>query len=972
MNHKVIVSEGSIVLPTYDLKEENRNPVFRSQYGVAHIYPYTLQDHIDFEVKDKQYKALFLENAYLKVSVIPDLGGRVYSVYDKISEREVFYKNSVVKFSPLAIRGAFFSGGVEFSFPVAHAPTTCDPVNWAIHEHDDGSASVSFGGSEHISGLQWMITLTLYPDRCALSQDVYLKNPNNFPGRYHYWTNASLDADELTEFVYPFHRSRSYEYAGSATWPNARIDLIQDDPILPGMEGVPMWPANNLQEPINFRWQKNMLAQVSIFGRDIEWDYFGAWQHSVNHGYAHIANPKDVSGMKLWSWGNLPVGVVNQTALTDDGSEYAETQCGAMETQLDFDFMRPYESRRWREWWLPLRGMGGLTCASEHVGVRLNFSQTDGRETTVTVAVCPVRNIKDAILKLSVPDRILYEAPLDTSPEKPWQGQFVVDAGLIGDQPITLTIIDAQGNSLIHYENARQANAIEGDPQDDNRELVTSLDYFLRALNHENFDNRAEAKADYQQAIDLDPTHGNAHLNYGKMLLRSAQFEQAKHHLQKAEAHGCDDAAYYRGIIALYEDMPDKARQHFDAAIRHNACEGAATVGLAKLALRDEQWNDAVALFKQAMAMEIDQTVVGALLAAALRCSGQHSQAEQTLRDVLHSDPLSLLANYELDRLQSESTDIDRLLGDDYQYFLDLACEYLELGLLTDAKGVLDQAWAVKHNVMVAYLLAYVLQKAGEVNQSAEWLVKARSASLDYAFPSRLGEVVALQSLLEHDKTDDHIRYLLAIFYYAHERYADAKAFWEDVLTSLDAYDVLHRNLGVAYWQQFDDPQSAIEHFEKALDLNPLNQDLYLHLDDLYADLSLDGKREQLLEKIGLIPDLREDIRKRKIKIMVDLGQYEVALQIMSTEGFLPLEMDQSFHDLENLGVGRPTMQSNAQIYYLLGCAYEKTGNYTHAVEAWYQAAAEHHHSDNPLFKFVQMSLDKINRYSELGMTPAR
>jgi hypothetical protein len=90
MNHKVIVSEGSIVLPTYDLKEENRNPVFRSQYGVAHIYPYTLQDHIDFEVKDKQYKALFLENAYLKVSVIPDLGGRVYSVYDKISEREVF------------------------------------------------------------------------------------------------------------------------------------------------------------------------------------------------------------------------------------------------------------------------------------------------------------------------------------------------------------------------------------------------------------------------------------------------------------------------------------------------------------------------------------------------------------------------------------------------------------------------------------------------------------------------------------------------------------------------------------------------------------------------------------------------------------------------------------------------------------------------------------------------------------------
>ena len=102
-----------------------------------------------------------------------------------------------------------------------------------------------------------------------------------------------------------------------------------------------MWPAKQLLEPMNLRWQKNMLAQVSIFGRNVEWDYFGAWQHKVNHGYAHVANSKDVSGMKLWSWGNAPVGVVNQTAHTDDGSVDAETQCGAMETQLDFAFLDP-------------------------------------------------------------------------------------------------------------------------------------------------------------------------------------------------------------------------------------------------------------------------------------------------------------------------------------------------------------------------------------------------------------------------------------------------------------------------------------------------------------------------------------------------------------------------------------------------------------------------------------------------------
>jgi hypothetical protein len=258
LKEKVVVREETITLPTYDVKGENRNPVFRSQYGVAHIYPYTLLDDIDAKIKDKTYHTLVLENKYLLVTIIPDLGGRVYSVFDKISQRDVFYKNSIVRFAPLAIRGAFFSGGMEFSFPVAHAPTTCDKVNWDMHENTDGSASISIGGLEHISRLRWMITLTLFPDRCALAQDVYLFNPGPIAGRYHYWTNASLDANVGTEFVYPLHRARSYEYAGTASWPFARLDLILHDPGLPGMEGVPMWPANRLQSPVNFRWQKNI------------------------------------------------------------------------------------------------------------------------------------------------------------------------------------------------------------------------------------------------------------------------------------------------------------------------------------------------------------------------------------------------------------------------------------------------------------------------------------------------------------------------------------------------------------------------------------------------------------------------------------------------------------------------------------------------------------------------------------------
>lgn len=1005
MTDEVNVIVSTISLPTYGLKSENRNPVFRSQYGVAHIYPYTKQDHIDFNVKEKQYTALLLENRYLKVTVIPDLGGRVYSVFDKISKREVFYKNSVIKFSPLAIRGAFFSGGIEFSFPVAHAPTTCDPVNWEIQKNDDGSASVSIGGIEHISRLRWTITLTLYPDRSAISQDVNLKNPNSVPGRYHYWTNASLDANEGTEFIYPFHRARSYEYAGSSSWPFSRIDLIQNDPILPGMEGVPMWPANNMQEPINFRWQKNMLAQVSIFGRNIEWDYFGAWQHSVNHGYAHVAKFKDVSGMKLWSWGNKPVGVVNQTALTDDGSEYAETQCGAMETQLDFDFLPPYSSRSWREWWLPLRDIGGLTCASELVGVRIVMKQDEQSDKiNLVIAACPAIQIDKGSIKVQIPGKVLYENTISLSPEHPWTDQFVVDASIMGNTPITLLIFDNDGTELINYVNDRDAISIDKDDFEDKSDPKTAQDYFLRAVDHENFDNRELAKLDYITALKIDDHHKDTHFHYGVMLLRSAQFDLAENHLKQAQTHGHAEAPYFRGIVALYEDRVSDAEAHFRKAFEISSLRAASAIGLGKIALRTKNWQQAIEYFGQAKEFNNDQTVPTTLQVIALRCSGNFAEAENKLHQVLTSDPLNHIALYELSKEHySQSLEmrikLAQLLGDDFQYSIDLACFFIDLDLFDDAIEILESAWAIEPYSICAYLIAYLYERIDKNKEYSHWLKAAQSASPDFGFPSRLEEVTALTALLNRDKQDNNLKFFLGNFLYAHERYDEAVTLWIEALQSLSSNDVLQRNLGLAFWERHNDYPKAIHYFEKALKINPDNQDIYLLLDDLYKIVQNSDKREALLEKIDTISDMREDIRKHRILMMVELGYYEKALDILTNETFLPLEMDQSFHDLyvsalmmrannciksgliedaikdyqlmlqypENLGVGMPTKSTQARIYYLIGIAYEKIGKYRQALESWHIAASEHHTSNEELFKYVQLSLDKISRYSEIG-----
>ena len=222
---------------------------------------------------------------------------------------------------------------------------------------------------------------------------------------------------------------------------------------------------------------------------------------------------------------------------------------------------------------------------------------------------------------------------------------------------------------------------------------------------------------------------------------------------------------------------------------------------------------------------------------------------------------------------------------------------------------------------------------------------------------------------------------------------------WEQAQEGLATFDVIHRNLGLAYWQQKDDLARRVEQFEKALSLNPYNQELYIHLDDLFRQMDMVEKRVELLNGMLALDPIREDLRKRTLTMMVDLGDYQKALKIMNEESFVPLEMDQSFHDVyvrailqsveahlaadevehaieddkkalefpQNLGVGRPLTMGNAEIHYRLGCAYEQLGKYQHAIRSWREAAEEAHSHGDELYSYVEKSLDKLGRYSELG-----
>ena len=140
---EVRIWEEDVVIPTYEIGAAEKNPIFSEkrvyQGSSGRVYPYPVIEKIEDEKKDKVWKAVYLENQYIKVMVLPELGGRIQRAYDKTNGYDFVYYNHVIKPALVGLTGPWISGGIEFNWPQHHRPTTYLPVDYAVAEHDDGS-----------------------------------------------------------------------------------------------------------------------------------------------------------------------------------------------------------------------------------------------------------------------------------------------------------------------------------------------------------------------------------------------------------------------------------------------------------------------------------------------------------------------------------------------------------------------------------------------------------------------------------------------------------------------------------------------------------------------------------------------------------------------------------------------------------------------------------------------------------------
>ena len=317
-NKSLQVFEFSKYILTHQLTPAGPVPTAFDPNGV---YPYETYVETSARPVPKNYRLVVLENRHLKVTVCPDLGGKVYSMINKPSGKEVLYVPEVIRYTRILPRFYFIAGGIEVSFPISHSPTQNETVTYKI-DKTKNRVYVTCGERELRFGMQWSVEYSLGADDHFLTQRVLYYNPGTKAYPWMSWSNAALPADQETKFNFPSGHVLSHASV---------IDSLDWETKGPKTE-------SEIKEMTGYFWKT----------KDV--NAFGAFTPSTGTGLYHIADEKSAPGIKLWSYGNDSSWSVLSTA---QNKRYIEIQGGPIGDQSIKLELQPKQKSWHIEYWIP-------------------------------------------------------------------------------------------------------------------------------------------------------------------------------------------------------------------------------------------------------------------------------------------------------------------------------------------------------------------------------------------------------------------------------------------------------------------------------------------------------------------------------------------------------------------------------------------------------------------------------------------
>lgn len=899
----VNVWEEQVVIPTYGVGAPEKNPMFLEkrvyQGSSGVVYPHAVIEKIDDHKEDQTYQAVFLENNYLKIMVLPQLGGRIQMAYDKIKNRHFIYYNQVIKPALVGLTGPWISGGIEFNWPQHHRPSTFEPIDYTTEEHPDGSKTVWVSEVERMFQTKGMAGFRLYPDKAYLEIQGVLYNRTSLPQTFLWWTNPAVKVNENYQSVFP---PDVY-----AVFDHGKRD-VSSFPIAKGTYyKVDYSPGTDISRYVSIPVPTSYMAIAS------KYDFIGGYEHDSRGGLLHVANHHLSPGKKQWTWGNGEFGYAWDRNLTDEDGPYIELMTGVFtDNQPDFSWIMPNEERTFRQYFMPYSEIGIVKNATIDAAVNLEVTEETIRLSVYVTAIFPAARIQ-----LTNQSEVVFEKTVDLSPEKPFLDEPSIRVA--NPTAIRLSVKTADGLELVAY----QPDEIEENPipepaqaAKDPGDVENNEQLYLTGLHIEQYRHATYAATDYYlEALRRDPNDVRCNNALGLWNLKHGQFAKAEPYFRKAiqtliqrNPNPYDGEPYYNlGLCLQFLSRYDEAYEAFFKATWNAAWQDTSFLELARIATRRKNFGQALELIERSLVRNWHGHSARHLKIALLRKTGRTNDALRLIDDTLAIDRFhfgclfeKVLLELPQDPARADQTrlDLNQLMRFNVHTYLEYALDYSRAGLYDEAIQLLSELRKAEKPVypMVDYFLAFFQAQLGQTENTEKHLRKATESNPDFVFPNRLDELVVLQWAVLQQNEDQpvnhaHTWYFLGNFWYANRQYDEAIDAWENSV-SLDAtFPTVFRNLSLAYYNKLQQPENALTALQTAFALDSTDARVLMELDQLYKKLNYPhADRLAFLEKHLTATEERDDLYLERVTLYNQLDNFQKARDLLAARQFHPWE----------------------------------------------------------------------------------
>jgi len=969
----VKVWETNLVIPTYLVGAPEPNPMFyfgrQSQGAQAPVYPYPLYDVLTGKKVDKTYKIVYLENEYLRIGILPEIGGRIFEGLDKTNNYNFIYRQHVIKPALISIIGAWISGGVEWNINHHHRATTFLPVQYSVEENPDGSKTVWVGELEVRQRMRWAVGYTIRPGKAYLEASVRILNRTPLVNTMLCFANVAVHVNDQYQVIFP---------------PGTQLGTGHSKRVFTG------WPIN--EQGVDISWWKNHPSSVSVFAWNYQDDFFAGYDHGKQAGTMSIADHNIVPGKKFFEWGTGPSARTWDANLTDSDGPYIELMTGAYsDNQPDYSWLQPYEGRSFSMNWYPFRDIGGVKKANLDAAVNLDVAGGNARMGFYTTSAHAA-----ATVTLRAGQNVLLRETVAINPGKPYTKQVPIPAGI--DEHDLLASISDGGRELVSYSSIRlmpeQAPPGVTNPPAP-ADVKNNEDLYLIGLRARQFHDPAIDPMPYwEEALRRDPGDSRVNTVLGITAYSKAKYAEAEKYLRTAIARTTFrftdpkdvEAIYYLGATLKAQGKTDEAYTNFYKATWGQAWKASGYYALAEIAAARGDTTAALDFVDRSIDSNALNIRAQNLKAALLRRTGRSREALQLLATAAHRiDPLDVRSMAER-WLASKDPVVAKALASNMlahpQTAQEMAAEYLNAGLWQDGTDVLLQMIAAapdksRIHPMAYYYVGYFAEKLGQAPKAYEYCKLAATMPPDYVFPFQNEAIDVLRAAMKFNPSDARVPYYLGNLLYDWQP-EEATRLWEASATIAPSFSIVHRNLAIAYAHQKSagDLNRAIVELEKAVALEPKCALHFAELDQLYEQAGIPiEKRLPLFEKNQDVVAQRDDAQNRAVALKVAAGKYDEAIKMMTGRKFAVAEganlnvSDQwtNAHILrgqQNIAARRyqealvdlqravtvpdnlPARGSggggarNAEVAYLRGLAYEGLGDSGKATASWNAATA--------------------------------